>query len=147
MGCELSAPVSVRSAPTWVFWRNRAAAMTHQFFGLGERVLDISEAEAGHGDELAHHRHKLVTQLLRSLLLVLQFLQVEMKEMGFKKQQQQQSRAPLSLQNKNKRSLVKGCDSRSPRSLIHCAGCRYLSPAPSYCMKKKKVVIVCLKGK
>lgn len=50
------------------------AAMTYQFFGLGERVLHIGEAEAGHSDELTHHRHKLVAQLLRSLLLVFQLL-------------------------------------------------------------------------
>lgn len=62
-----------------VFWRNHTGRMTHQFFGLDERVLDISEAEAGHGDELAHHRHKLVTWLLRPFLLVFQFLQVEIK--------------------------------------------------------------------
>lgn len=54
------------------------AAMTHQFFGLSERVLHIGEAEAGHSDELTHHRHKLVAQLLRSLLLIFQLLKVKM---------------------------------------------------------------------
>lgn len=50
------------------------AAMTYQLFGLGEQVLHIGEAETGHSDELTHHRHKFVAQLLRSLLLVLQLL-------------------------------------------------------------------------
>lgn len=72
MGHKLSAFVSttVRAAQT--------AEMTYQFLGLGERVLHVGEAEAGHGDELTHHGHKLVAQLLRSLLLVIQLLQENM---------------------------------------------------------------------
>lgn len=58
-----------------VCW-DHTATMTYQFLGLGERVLHIREAEAGHGDELTHHRHKLVAQLLRSLLLVFQLLRL-----------------------------------------------------------------------
>lgn len=49
-------------------------AATHQLLGLGEGVLHVGEAETGHGDELAHHRHKLVPQLLRPLLLIIQLL-------------------------------------------------------------------------
>lgn len=48
---------------------------THQFFGFVQRVLHIGEAEARHRDELAHHRHKLVSQLLWQLLLILQLLE------------------------------------------------------------------------
>lgn len=72
MGCTLSPCVStsesdaVRSAQT--------AAVTYQFLGFSERVLHVGEAEAGHGDELTHHRHELVAQLLRSLLLIFQLL-------------------------------------------------------------------------
>lgn len=54
-----------------------AEAATHQLLGLGEGVLHVGEAEAGHGDELAHHRHKLVSQLLRPLLLVIQLLEAD----------------------------------------------------------------------
>lgn len=49
-------------------------ATTYQLLGLAEGVLHVGEAETGHGDELAHHRHKLVSQLLRPLLLVIELL-------------------------------------------------------------------------
>lgn len=49
-------------------------AATYQVLGLAEGVLHVREAETGHGDELAHHRHKLVSQLLRPLLLVIELL-------------------------------------------------------------------------
>lgn len=52
----------------------RTARTTYQLLGLAEGVLHVGEAEAGHGDELAHHRHKLVSQLLRPLLLVVKLL-------------------------------------------------------------------------
>lgn len=52
--------------------------MTYQLLGLSERVLHIGEAEAGHSDELTHHRHKLIAQLLRPLLLVFQLLWAKM---------------------------------------------------------------------
>lgn len=52
----------------------RTARTTYQLLGLAEGVLHVGEAEAGHGDELAHHRHKLVSQLLRPLLLVVELL-------------------------------------------------------------------------
>lgn len=57
-----------------------AATVTYQVLGLGERVLHVGEAEAGHRDELTHHRHKLVAQLLRPLLLVFQLLSDEKKK-------------------------------------------------------------------
>lgn len=59
--------------------------MTYQFFGFGERVLHIGEAEAGHSDELTHHRHELVSQLLRSFFLVLQLLGGKIQERKLKK--------------------------------------------------------------
>ncbi len=67
MGCKLSAFV-----PPTV----QTATMTYQLLCLSERVLHIGEAEAGHSDELTHHRHKLVTKLLWSLLLVVQLLRM-----------------------------------------------------------------------
>jgi len=48
--------------------------VTYQFLGLAEGVLHVGEAEAGHGDELTHDRHKLVAELLRPLLLIFQLL-------------------------------------------------------------------------
>lgn len=51
-------------------------APTYQLLGLGEGVLHVGEAETGHGDELAHHRHKLVSQLLRPLFLVIELLRI-----------------------------------------------------------------------
>lgn len=56
------------------FKQTATATVTYQVLGLGERVLHVGEAEAGHRDELTHHRHKLVAQLLRPLLLVFQLL-------------------------------------------------------------------------
>lgn len=46
----------------------------HQVLGLAQGVLHVREAEAGHRDELTHHRHKLIARHLRLLLLVLQLL-------------------------------------------------------------------------
>lgn len=60
--------------PSALVKQTTRAAVTYQLLGLGKRVLHIGEAEACHSDELTHHGHKLVTQLLRSLLLVVQLL-------------------------------------------------------------------------
>lgn len=46
----------------------------HQVLGLAQGVLHVREAEAGHRDELTHHRHKLIARHLWLLLLVLQLL-------------------------------------------------------------------------
>lgn len=48
--------------------------VTHQLLGLLQRVLHVGEAEAGHRDELAHNRHKLVVGVLGTSPLVLQLL-------------------------------------------------------------------------
>lgn len=52
----------------------RSPRVTHQLLGLLQGVLHVGEAEAGHRDELAHHRHKLVVGVLGTSPLVLQLL-------------------------------------------------------------------------
>lgn len=53
---------------------------TYQVFSLGEGVLHVRETEAGHCDELAHHRHILIPHLLGTFLLKLQLLRGKRKE-------------------------------------------------------------------
>lgn len=53
------------------------SALPYLLLGLIQLVLQLGEAEAGHGDEVAHHRDKLVPALHHAALLILQLLQRE----------------------------------------------------------------------
>lgn len=106
-----------------------AMAATYQLLGLGEGVLHVREAETGHSDELAHHRHKLVSQLLRPLFLVIELLHINnQRELTQRHMTQDTSRYAICLSGRR--------DSRFPRSSSRCAGCRCLFPARSCCKNK-----------
>lgn len=95
----------------------RASPMpaSYQLLGLAEGVLHVREAETGHGDELAHHRHKLVSQLLRPLLLVIELLNTGQGEEQRKEGVKKPERCRICLSDLR--------DSHSPHSSSRCAGC------------------------
>ena len=132
MGCKLSSSVSTSdSGAVWfaqtdfVFFcffrsgRNSPQDMrTYQFFGLSERVLHVGEAEAGDSDELTHHRHKLVPQLLRSLPLVFQLLRVPIRERKVKESVTGSALNSVQLANGEKTNRTKKtCTFLSNKSL------------------------------
>lgn len=116
--------------------RRSSIHQTHQFFGFCQRVLHIGEAEAGHRDELAHYRYKLVTKILWSFLLVFQLLEAEMHKRHLKNVMV--GTCNLKQYKKNMNCQI-NFDSRSQHFLSHCVGFRYLFPAPSCCIERGKV--------
>jgi hypothetical protein len=52
-----------------------SAPRSHQLLGLSQRIIHLWKAEAGHSDEMAHHRHKLIPRNLRKTSLEIQLLQ------------------------------------------------------------------------